>query len=205
MQPKELEQWIGTQYGVSAEYPWAVSPENAVFRHRENKKWFALLLRVAGDKLGCPGTAPVWILNVKCDPLMIGSLCSMEGIYPAYHMNKTHWISIAMDDRVPRVLVQDLLDQSYASTASAPRRQKSGKRNAFATEFGAQVRQDPGTDFAAPECAAGAIPIPKSKNPARLAENIAVFDFAPEGENMAALGGMNQNRRTGHDPLTFDF
>lgn len=124
MQPKELEQWIGTQYGVSAEYPWAVSPENAVFRHRENKKWFALLLRVTGDKLGCPGTAPVWILNVKCDPLMIGSLCSMEGIYPAYHMNKTHWISIAMDDRVPRVLVQDLLDQSYASTASAPRRQK---------------------------------------------------------------------------------
>lgn len=124
MQPKELEQWISRQYGVSAEYPWAVSPENAVFRHRENKKWFALLLRVTGDKLGCPGTAPVWILNVKCDPLMIGSLCSMEGIYPAYHMNKTHWISIALDDRVPRVLVQDLLDQSYASTASAPRRQK---------------------------------------------------------------------------------
>lgn len=51
----------------------------------------------------------------------------------------------------------------------------------------------------------GIIPISKSKNPARLAENIAVFDFAPEGENMAVLGGMNQNRRTSHDPLTFDF
>ena len=51
----------------------------------------------------------------------------------------------------------------------------------------------------------GIIPIPKSKNPARLAENIAVFDFAPEGEDMAVLGGMNQNRRTSHDPLTFDF
>lgn len=51
----------------------------------------------------------------------------------------------------------------------------------------------------------GIIPISKSKNPARLAENIAVFDFAPEGEDMAVLGGMNQNRRTGHDPLTFDF
>lgn len=49
------------------------------------------------------------------------------------------------------------------------------------------------------------IPISKSKNPARLAENIAVFDFAPEGEGMAALGGMHQNRRTSHDPLTFDF
>ena len=51
----------------------------------------------------------------------------------------------------------------------------------------------------------GIISIPKSKNPARLAENIAVFDFAPEGEDMVALGGMDQNRRTGHDPLTFDF
>lgn len=54
-------------------------------------------------------------------------------------------------------------------------------------------------------CSRGIIPIPKSKNPARLAENIAVFDFAPEGEDMAALGGMHQNRRTSHDPLTFDF
>ena len=55
-------------------------------------------------------------------------------------------------------------------------------------------------------CCAGmsSIPIPKSKNLARLAENIAAFDFAPEGEDMA-LGGMNQNRRTSHDPLTFDF
>ena len=51
----------------------------------------------------------------------------------------------------------------------------------------------------------GIIPIPKSKNPARLAENIAVFDFALEGEDMAALNSMDQNRRTSHDPLTFDF
>ena len=48
----------------------------------------------------------------------------------------------------------------------------------------------------------GIIPIPKSKH---LAENIAVFDFALQGENMAALSGMNQNRRTSHDPLTYDF
>ena len=40
---------------------------------------------------------------------------------------------------------------------------------------------------------------------AHLAENIAVLDFAPEGENMAALGGMHQNHRTSHDSLTFDF
>lgn len=51
----------------------------------------------------------------------------------------------------------------------------------------------------------GIIPIPKSKNPARLAENIRVFDFQLENADMAALNSLNQNRRTSHDPLTFDF
>ena len=144
MQPKELEQWIGTQYGVSAEYPWAVSPENAVFRHRENKKWFALLLRVTGDKLGCPGTAPVWILNVKCDPLMIGSLCSMEGIYPAYHMNKTHWISIDGRSCAACAGAGFAGPKLRFHCFCAKTAKKAVKRNAFATEFGTQVRQEPG-------------------------------------------------------------
>lgn len=51
----------------------------------------------------------------------------------------------------------------------------------------------------------GIIPIPKSKNPARLAENIAVFDFELEQDDMAKLNQMNQNRRTSYDPLIFDF
>lgn len=51
----------------------------------------------------------------------------------------------------------------------------------------------------------GIIPIPKSKNPTRLAENISVFDFELDDNDMQALNSMNQNRRTSHDPLVFDF
>lgn len=50
----------------------------------------------------------------------------------------------------------------------------------------------------------GIIPIPKSKDPARLAENMPCLILRWRGD-VAALGGMHQNRRTGHDPLTFDF
>lgn len=51
----------------------------------------------------------------------------------------------------------------------------------------------------------GIIPIPKSKNPARLIENISVFDFELEEADMEKLNGMNQGKRTSFDPLTFDF
>lgn len=83
---------------------------------------------------------------------------------------------------------------------------KGGKKECFCHRIWHASTARPRHRFCcAGMCSRGIIPIPKSKTPARLAENIAVFDFAPEGENMAALGGMHQNRRTSHDPLTFDF
>ena len=51
----------------------------------------------------------------------------------------------------------------------------------------------------------GIIPIPKSKNPERLKENISVFDFELSERDMARLNAMNEGHRTSHDPLTFDF
>lgn len=45
----------------------------------------------------------------------------------------------------------------------------------------------------------GIILISKSKTPARLAENMPCLILRRRGEDMAALGGMNQNRRASHD------
>ena len=51
----------------------------------------------------------------------------------------------------------------------------------------------------------GIIPIPKSKNPDRLRENIDIFDFSLKAEDMNALDKLRQEKRTSFDPLTFDF
>lgn len=51
----------------------------------------------------------------------------------------------------------------------------------------------------------GIIPIPKSKNPDRLRENIDIFDFSLKAEDMNALDQLRQEKRTSFDPLTFDF
>ncbi|MFL4908100.1 aldo/keto reductase [Streptomyces sp. MMS24-I2-30] len=49
----------------------------------------------------------------------------------------------------------------------------------------------------------GNIAIPKSVTPSRIRENIEVFDFSLDTEDLAAIGALNENRRLGPDPATF--
>lgn len=46
----------------------------------------------------------------------------------------------------------------------------------------------------------GYIVIPKSSNPARIAENANIFDFELTADEMAKISGLNQNFRTGPNP-----
>ncbi|MGV9350659.1 aldo/keto reductase [Streptomyces spiralis] len=50
----------------------------------------------------------------------------------------------------------------------------------------------------------GNIAIPKSVTPARIRENIDVFDFSLDEEDLAAISALNEDRRLGPDPATFD-
>ena len=52
---KTLFAEIKKKYKVSPEYPWSGYDTNAVFRHPENRKWFALVMDVDREKLGRPG------------------------------------------------------------------------------------------------------------------------------------------------------
>ena len=113
---KELENWIGERYGVAPDNPWPRYPDNAVYRHGGNRKWFALVMSVAAEKLGLRQTGQVDVVNLKCDPILQGSLLTRPGIFPAYHMNKVNWISVALDGSVDGETVKALVEASYDAT-----------------------------------------------------------------------------------------
>lgn len=50
----------------------------------------------------------------------------------------------------------------------------------------------------------GNVAIPKSATPARIRENLALFDFELSEDEMAAIARLDRGGRTGPDPATFD-
>ena len=112
----DLEAYIEETFGTEAEHPFAKDPETCVFRHRSNRKWFAVVMVIPKAKLGLPGDGTIRVVNVKCDTRLIGSFRELPGIYPAYHMSKAHWLTVALDGSAEAENIRFLLDMSYELT-----------------------------------------------------------------------------------------
>ena len=124
MKRNELEAFIMETYNAVADYPWRKSPNHEVFRHCSNRKWFALIMDVPKNKLGLQGEKLLDVVNLKCDPILIGSLRGEPGFFPAYHMSKDNWITAALDGSASDDKIKMLLDMSYQATAPKVRKKK---------------------------------------------------------------------------------
>ena len=128
MNRTDFEELVSEQFGVDPESPWPENPGHRVFRHSRNNKWFALLMDVSKTKLGLNSEGSLDVVNLKCDPDLIQILRQQERFFPAYHMNKSHWITVALD-RVDDDTIASLLAQSYALTEARPRKRSRATGN----------------------------------------------------------------------------
>ena len=108
MTKEETIRYIRDRYSAEPEYPWG--DENYILRHEGNRKWFAVGLRVPYSRFGIREDGLADVLNVKCGPLLMDAYRKQPGVYPAYHMNKDHWVSILLDGSAAEALVKELLE-----------------------------------------------------------------------------------------------
>ena len=79
-------------------------------------------MNVKRDRFGLEGEKTVPVLNVRIDPDDKERLVDMQAIFPAYHMNKKHWISIFLDGRTDSEIIKKLLDDSYSLALKKPKK-----------------------------------------------------------------------------------
>lgn len=114
-------QYCLTTYGTSPDYPFDGDFETAVLRHADTRKWYALVMRVSRRKFGFDDDRAVDVVNLKLPVEMFGSFGTAEGVYPAYHMNKLHWISVLLPD-APEDAVRFLVNASFEATGDKRKR-----------------------------------------------------------------------------------
>lgn len=117
-----LDYCLGT-FGTSPDYPFDEDFDTAVLRHADNRKWFALMMKVSRRKFGLDSDETVDVINLKLPVEMFGSFGKDDGVYPAYHMNKLHWISVLLPDATDETIAF-LTGVSYEATKAKPRRGK---------------------------------------------------------------------------------
>lgn len=74
-------------------------------------------MNVRGSKIGLKINEEVDIINLKVRPEYVGSLRLMKGVFPAYHMNKEHWISVMLDGYLSPKEICELLTDSHELTS----------------------------------------------------------------------------------------
>lgn len=124
----DFERHVYEAYGVNADYPFEDDLVSGVFRYSDNGKWFAIAMSIPTRRLGLPGKERIDIVNLKCPPDIVESLAGVEeGIFRAYHMNKMHWLTVALDGSCEDGLIRWLVDISYKLTSGATRSKKDNR------------------------------------------------------------------------------
>ena len=107
MKKEEIVKYSLSLPNTYEDYPFPDDNTSITMKHIKNKKWFALIMNVKGQLY----------LNVKTEPNYSELLRnSYDYIIPAYHMNKEHWNTIVVTNKVDVQLIKELIKQSYELT-----------------------------------------------------------------------------------------
>ena len=118
-QSNRIAALILDKYSVEPDFPWDEGEHepSGVFRHGSNNKWFGLIMNIDRRHLEKNAAEEmVDVINLKADESKMIALHKIRGIYPAFHMNHSKWISVVLDGNLDDRDVMDLVEESFRLT-----------------------------------------------------------------------------------------
>ena len=105
------------RYGEECEYLWERYPDCGVLRRSDNRKWYAVIMTVKGNKVGLSTDNLVEIVDFRAEQAVVNTLVDRRGFAPAWHMNKKSWITVLLDGSVEFSTIAEMLDNSRTLAA----------------------------------------------------------------------------------------
>ena len=121
MTKQEFLEYCLNTYNTTPDYPFNDGLETAVLRHKDNRKWYALLMKLSRRKFGLESDEVIDVVNLKVPIELSCSFGVEDGVYPAYHMNKLLWVSVLLSN-APEDVVRFLVSVSFEFTEKRNKR-----------------------------------------------------------------------------------
>lgn len=112
-QAKEIICYVREKYGDELEFLWEKFPDNAIWRRKDNEKWYGALLTVKASKLSLDGDTISEILDLRIKPEEIETTVDHKRFFMGYHMNKKHWYTLLLNGSIPTEEICRRIDESY--------------------------------------------------------------------------------------------
>lgn len=104
--------YVAERYQSYPQFPWKSAPEHGTLK-TDKGKWYGVIMHIPYRSLGIDADGMTDVCNLKNNPEFIQELIDYKCFYPAYHMNKTYWFTILLDQKLSWKQLQELIDESY--------------------------------------------------------------------------------------------
>lgn len=116
-QTKFIVAHIDETFGDAPEFLWEKYPTFAVFRRRDNRKWYALIAGIPKKFLRLEGDGDVEIMNVRVEPDELDRIADDEKYFRGWHMNKRSWLTVRLDETLTDEELTARLETSFKLAA----------------------------------------------------------------------------------------
>ena len=104
--------YVAERYQSYPQFPWKSAPEHGTLKTAKGK-WYGVIMHIPYRSLGIDVDGMTDVCNLKNCPEFIQELIDYKCFYPAYHMNKTYWFTILLEQKLSWKQLQKLIDEIY--------------------------------------------------------------------------------------------